>query len=176
MATVLTDSQALLVEKNHSLIFSFLKKCNLEIDDWYGVAALGLCNAARHFDPDRNIKFSSLAYQCMLNSVRMEMRSQRKLVSASLSLEDPISDIEDESLLISETVYEEADFRDAIAIRSMYNQVRDQFSIRDRNIIDRIFLHSQDQRSVASNYGISQAQISRICKKFSNSFAAAWYA
>ena len=41
-----------LVENNHNLIYKFLRNHNLE-DDWYDVAAIGLCKAANNYNSDK---------------------------------------------------------------------------------------------------------------------------
>lgn len=56
-----------LVEDNHNLIYKFLRNYNLE-DDWYDVAAIGLCKAANNYNSDK-YEFSTYAYRCMYNEM-----------------------------------------------------------------------------------------------------------
>lgn len=61
----LTPEQQKLVSDNHNLIYSYAKKMNLELDEYYGILAIGLCQAASLFDPDLGFAFSTLAYTSM---------------------------------------------------------------------------------------------------------------
>ena len=46
----MTEEQRLLVEENHKLIFKVIIDMNLEIDDLYDIAAIGLCKAAKVYN------------------------------------------------------------------------------------------------------------------------------
>lgn len=65
----LTEQQKDIIKKNHNLIYKFIHKRSLNVDDYYGIAAMGLCNAAVAFDSNANTKFSTLAYKCMENEL-----------------------------------------------------------------------------------------------------------
>ena len=68
----LNKTQQRLVEGNHNLIWSFMNKNHLSenaVEDWYGTCAEGLCKAAMIYNPDRNVKFDTLAYVCMKNEM-----------------------------------------------------------------------------------------------------------
>ena len=69
----LNEEQRELVTKNHDLIYSFAHKMKISIDDYYDVLAIGLCKAAKVYDPSKGT-FSTLAYRCMNNEVNMYWR------------------------------------------------------------------------------------------------------
>lgn len=69
----LTDQQRQLVADNHNLIYAYLHSKHLPVDDFYDLAAVGLCRAALAYDPARG-KFSTLAYKAMSNEVGTEFR------------------------------------------------------------------------------------------------------
>ena len=46
----MTEEQRKLVEDNHNLIYSFLQKYHLTIDEYYGLAAIGLCKAGKTYN------------------------------------------------------------------------------------------------------------------------------
>lgn len=71
----LTLEQQTLVEKNHNLIYAILHKYKLPVDDYYGVAAIGLCNAALAYDPGKG-KFSTFACRVMINELFGEIRRE----------------------------------------------------------------------------------------------------
>lgn len=163
----LTVAQAEMVEKNHKLIYGFLKKRNLSEDDWYGVAALGLCKAAMAFKPDRGAKFSVLAYTCMDNEVRMEMRKDRKLVPVVVSLDDECSSLNgDDCGTVADKIADTEDFRRSVEIRMAIDQAMQTQSDRNREISELYFLENCRQESIALGYGISRSYVSRIVTKF----------
>lgn len=75
--TKLTPEQKQLVEDNHSLIYAYAKKNGLKIDDWYDVLAIGMCKAARRFDPEKGT-FSTWCYRHFDNEVRTVRNDTRK--------------------------------------------------------------------------------------------------
>ena len=71
----LNDEQRQFVAENHNLIYSFLNSNKLDIEEWYDLAAIGLCKAAINYNGEI-AKFSTFAYKCMWNQVHIEMRKQ----------------------------------------------------------------------------------------------------
>ena len=63
----LTESQRELAGKNHNLIYKFAKIKEADLEEFYGVLAIGLCKAARAYDASSGYKFSTLAFRCMDN-------------------------------------------------------------------------------------------------------------
>lgn len=94
----LTDDQKRLVEENHNLIYSCMHKFGIklnEFDDYYGDAAIALCNAAIHAD-EKTGKFSTFAYKCIENELRRkfnyENRQKRKTNKNCSSYDELIGD------------------------------------------------------------------------------------
>lgn len=75
----LTKEQQKLVEDNHGLIYSFLQSRNLPFDEFYDLAAIGLCAAASGFDPTKGYEFSTYAYKAMASRISVEFRQKRNL-------------------------------------------------------------------------------------------------
>lgn len=71
----MNDEQRQLVTDNHNLIYGFLNKYGLDREDFYDLAAIGLCKAAETWNKKRGV-FSTYAYRCMLNVVRTENRAK----------------------------------------------------------------------------------------------------
>lgn len=59
----LNDEQRKLASDNHKLIYAMMHKMNLN-EDMYDVLAIGLCNAAREYEPSKG-KFSTFACTAM---------------------------------------------------------------------------------------------------------------
>ena len=66
MKEPLTKEQQNLVTENHNLIYEFAKRKHLAIDEYYGILAIGLCQAAQIYDCNYG-KFSTVANKCMNN-------------------------------------------------------------------------------------------------------------
>jgi RNA polymerase sigma factor (sigma-70 family) len=78
----LTKEQQQLVTDNHQLIYKFLAHKGLLkwADDWYGEIALGLMDAARKYDPSRDVPFSAFAWQGMTFKFKKASRKYRNRV------------------------------------------------------------------------------------------------
>lgn len=66
MKKPLTREQQNLVTENHNLIYEFAKRKHLAVDEYYGILAIGLCQAAQIYNSDSG-KFSTVANKCMNN-------------------------------------------------------------------------------------------------------------
>ena len=64
----MTEKQRKLVIDNHNLIYSFLYTYGYDIEDFYDLAAIGLCKAAEKWDESRGL-FSKFAYICMKSEI-----------------------------------------------------------------------------------------------------------
>lgn len=63
-----------LAAENHNLIYGILNQKRLPVDDYYGIAAIGLVNAAETFDKEKENTFSTYAYKCMENEINRYFR------------------------------------------------------------------------------------------------------
>jgi len=75
----MTDEQRKLIEDNHNLIYSFLWKHGLDIEEFYDLAAIGMCKAAITFNASVGA-FSTYAYSCIMNEINNEFRKRRSLL------------------------------------------------------------------------------------------------
>lgn len=168
----LTDVQAAIVEKNHMLIYAFLKTHGLNADDpndWYGAAAIGLCKAAMRFDESRGCEFSTLAYICMQNEIRMEMRKLNRQLQPSESLEmECYTHGGEECGTLADHICDQEDFRESISIQTAIDKTLNSLSTRDREIIELYCFKNHKQESIAKDYNLSRAYVSRIVCAFKN--------
>lgn len=74
----MTEEQKQLIADNHNLIYSFLQRYHLDEEEYYDLAAIGLCNAAKSYKNDIS-KFSTYAYKCMFNIVCKEIKKKQTL-------------------------------------------------------------------------------------------------
>lgn len=87
-----------LVEENHRLIWGFLHKHYLD-EEWWDLGAIGLCQAARSYDPERGA-FGTYAYRCMYN---LYAKTTRKPVLGALSMSTPLV-ADNENFTIGDTI------------------------------------------------------------------------
>ena len=69
----LTSEQRDFAEDNHELVYRFLHKNHLSVDDYYDVAIFGYLRAVKHYTSDpalQNFQFSTIAFQEMLGELR----------------------------------------------------------------------------------------------------------
>lgn len=57
------------------MIYSFLYKYHLDVEEWYDITAIGLCKAANTYNNDKS-GFSTYAYKCMYTTIIMEKRKE----------------------------------------------------------------------------------------------------
>lgn len=78
----LTEQQRIFADENHSLVLKFMHKHNLpiqennDVSDWYGICCTGFCKAVSTYQKEENVKFSSYAYACMENELKMHFRHE----------------------------------------------------------------------------------------------------
>ena len=85
----MTKEQEILVTENHNLIYWWIHKYNLSVEEYYDVCAIALCKAALTFNKDKGYKFSTYAGMVILNSIKMEFRKfqSNKYIKYVLSLD-----------------------------------------------------------------------------------------
>lgn len=168
MSQTLNNAQRKLVEDNHNLIYSFLNSRHLSLDaieDWYGTAAIGLCKAALTYDESRGAKFATLAYICMDNEVRMVLRTNRKNVSVTASLDDEIT-ATDGNCCLGDIIPDNRDFYYSIYLNDAIDIATKKLSDRDKKFIDLIVNYGMTNVEIAKRFGVSQPTVSRVYCKF----------
>ncbi len=92
---MLTKEQRDLVAKNYGLLYGCANKYNLDLEEQYGLLAIGLCRAAETYDASRGCTFASWAYLWMLGQVSHDYtptkRGRRIPKDAMISYDTPVS-------------------------------------------------------------------------------------
>lgn len=156
----LTEEQKIFAEENHNLIYSFLSKHGLSIEDWYDIAAIGYVMAVAAFDGNK-AAFSSYAYLCMLSHVRQEMRKSRSVrrSAAVVSLNSPA--LGTENMEVGDLIAAKDDlFSELLTRETLLSGATE----RQKQILILSFF-GYKQREIASKLNLSQAHISREIKK-----------
>lgn len=159
----LNKTQQKLVEDNHNLIYSFMNKNKLSfeaVEDWYGTCAVALCKAALTYNPDRNVKFSVLAYVCMSNEMKMVFRQQEKEIKIQYSLD------EEENNSFQNCICSRNDEIGEVEFYTVFNKYYNKLNETHKNIINDKIYTDMTQKELCSKYNLSQGYISKIYNKF----------
>ena len=164
----MTETQKKLAEENHNLIYWFLNKYHLSIDEYYDLAAIGLCKAAKTYN-DEQSSFSTYAARCMFTAVFSEIRNEknekRKALREALSLDAAIEGLDNEQAKLLDVLSTSDTTEDIVLAQKMLEDYYVQTSDKDKQIIQ-LLLTGYTQKEIASLYDVSQAYISRVKKKF----------
>ena len=157
-----------MVTNNHNLIYSFLKKNNLSIEDYYGLAAIGLCKAGKTYKGDKS-SFATYAYKCMFTTVMSDLRKTKRAKSipeyqivyyqAELKNNNGV----DTSMLMNYIASKEN-----VEINVLSSIMLDEYVRKLKNIDKKIlvlFAEGYKQREISQMVGCSQAKVSRVKKK-----------
>lgn len=173
MKYVLNDQQRKLVEENELLIYSFLHKNHLDISEYYGCAAEGLCRAAYKYDPSKGFTFATFAYVVMRNQFLHDKRGEKKWKQFGfMSLDAPVYESRDGNQMFlepSESGFEES-VEDRLVLRKALENVK--FTDKQKSVL-RDHLQGITQKETSKTIGLSQAQVSRIVIKCREKLVAA---
>lgn len=157
--------QAKLVENNHGLIFSFLKRYNLSVDDYYGVAAIALCKAAMTYSPSK-YNFSTYSYRCMYNAIVNEKKAEKVRKhggdTLTVSLNSAIAVRENGEEVTKEECLKSFDSTEASAITKVVTeQLFQGLNSRESDILE-LRMDGYNQTEIARKLGLSRQRVSEI--------------
>lgn len=176
MEKVLTKKQQELVEKNHNLIYEFAKNKNISLDEYYGILAIGLCQAALAFDEDRG-KFSTIAYCCMNNKLSEYYRYINKQCaipeSKIFSYDIQLTDDESCSTFV-DMIADDYCVHDAVVGKIMSKSILNTLSDTEKMICNYL-IDGMKQSEIADMLGCSRQNVGhyvqQIRKKVSKNYA-----
>ena len=160
----LNQNQQKLVEDNHNLIFSFMNKNKLSMDtveDWYGTCAIAMCKAAMTYDPDRNVKFGTVAYVYMNNAMKDTLAKHSK-EEMCLSLDYYIT----EDIQLENCIANNSDEIGKLEFYMIFDKNYSQLTNRKKQIIDTCINHDGSFEDIAKLFGITKQRVSQVYKSF----------
>ena len=163
----LIEAQRALAEENHNLIYYCLKKYKFDnIEDYYDVAAIGLCKAARSYRSQCG-QFSTFACRVIQNELYQTLRKKRiTAISFHTSLRET-----DGALtvldMISGSESTEDGTLDAIAFMQAFHALPP-----DKQRVIRLLANGATQQEVAAMTGYSKTKVSRTLAKLKAAFYA----
>jgi len=162
----LTDEQAAMVEANHSLIYDFLHRNHLNVDDYYGLAALGLIRAVQAWYQSeyvRTFKFSTIANQAMNTVIGHYWRTERRHAPAAAYSLDEVTEVGTPlgHFIPDERRQAEVDqLIDRLEVESLLAELSD-----DQKTMLRMAADDIPQRMIGQALGMSQVQVCRYLAK-----------
>ena len=170
----MSKEQQKFAEENHNLIYFFLKRRQLEVEEYYGIAADGYCRAVITYDADRG-KFSTYAMVCMQTAISREwqMRNRKSIIKpevlfyydATLPVEESketfLDQISDPTQCCEEWV---------VAI-TQCESVLKTMSAREVKII-KLIHHGHSQVQIAQWLGVSPSAVSQVKRRFIRKYTA----
>lgn len=157
--------------KNEPLVIAFMQKHFPKLawdEDYLQTARMGLWEAACCFDPERGLKFSTLAYIVMRNKVIKQMRRDNvhlRYNAVVISLDEKIEEQEKDG---SATVLMDArDFTERSDERIDIERMLSGIPPKERSAFVRVVCGESTKRDVAKELGISFGDLDRMLKRVS---------
>lgn len=163
----MTKEQQKLVEENHNLIYSFLSKHHLSIEEHYDLAAIGLCKAGKTYNEGMS-NFSTYAYKCMFNAVMCEIRKYKyqKTIPDSMVVyyqAETQNDAGDITAFL-DFIPSNDNVEDSILSEVMFDEYAKTLKDRDKKIFS-LLREGYTQKEIGKIVGCSQTQVSRVGKR-----------
>ena len=161
---VMTEKQKQLAADNHNLIYSFLNKHNLNEEEYYDLAAIGLCKAAKYYKDDVS-KFSTYAFRCMINTVLNEMKTKnlaRRIPEELVgSYNNTICGENGEEIEFIDILPCDIDFEKDVIAKAMIDNCMRNLSEKNR-LVFTLLLDGYTHREIADIIGFHHSNVSKI--------------
>lgn len=181
------------IEKNIGLVKTILKRFNVsafDYDDLMQAGLIGLWKAAYNFDESKGFKFSSYAVPYIMGEIKKEYRNFH-LIKISrnyykIIYQLKMSDSFDEEEIMKKTGCSHEDLIMAYNFVNSVTLIEDESTIQDyesecslaeekrlnktEELVIALFKKKYTQKRIAFRIGISQSTVSRIIKKYKESY------
>lgn len=166
----LTDSQRLLVEENHNLIYGYANKKNLNVYEYYDILAIGLCKAASAYDSSKG-SFSNFAYFVMENEVKYYWR---KITNASALPYDLVLSY-DSYVRESECAYIETipAKNDDISFQARYNELLSKMTDEEKTFCQ-LIMNGMRHADVMDVMGITRGKLLTLQRQVRRKYEKMW--
>ena len=154
----MTEEQERLVIDNHNLIYHFIHKFGVPIDEYYGICAIGLCEASLKYQPDKGTSFSTFASIIIKQNIMMELR-KRSTRNKYISYMTNISTDEEYSVSVLDKITNGLSAYDEILPYDLGKIL----THREYTIVS-LILKGCTQTQIASSLKTSQSAVSRSLK------------
>lgn len=163
----LTETQKLLAETNHNLIYGFAHRNNLNVDRWYGLLAQSLCEAVLVWDEDV-AKLSTLFNTVALNNLINEKRNLKHQCRSANNSTMPILEDIDEDGEIPEYGHIPVSLDDNFNKISEIEWLSDKYGCPEKLV--ELLIAGKTQMEIAESLNLSQARISQIINQIKTNY------
>ena len=169
----LSAEQRKLVEDNHNLIYGFIHRHNLPVDEYYGVLAIGLCKAAHNFKIGKCTfgTYAEYMFKHELYVARYYDNKQPKTVNTIVIQADSEDEGNEFNLLDKVAVTE--DTKDTVCDEVVKDIIIEEFKSKLPDIKRKIFdllIQEKKKKDIAEICGISKGRLSQIVTSIKNDF------
>lgn len=166
----LTDDQRKLIEENHNLIYKIIYDSKLDMEEWYDILAIVLCNAAMLYDPNRDIKFSTYACRSMKNEIckQIELSKAQHRIPADIicSYDRTVYD-DNEKKEYVERLTDNRSFEDDILDIERFKKGLLKLKPRDQQVI-LMLIDGYTYAKIGEKFGISRERVRQITIAYAN--------
>ena len=144
----------------------------MDIDDFYDLAAIGLCKAALNFS-DKISNFSTYAYRCMYSEIMMELRknSQMKTIPKEkiLYYNAEINNNNGDTTEYINYIPSKENVEEDIISKVIFNLFRNSLNEKSKYIFD-LLVNEYSIKEITEITGTSKQNISKIRINMKNKF------
>lgn len=156
-----------LVEDNLKLVYKLATKykylcCStIDFDDLVSLGFIGLVKAAKTFDESKNIKFSTLAYICIKNSILREFVAKQYKFNSNNTIS--LNSLIDNKCELQELIADENTDKtfDEIEYGIELNKIYECCTTREQRIID-LYLRGYTIKQIAFDIGCTIITVTRL--------------
>ena len=159
-----------MVEDNHKLIYAFASSRRLDLEEWYGLLAIELCETIKYFDKDKGA-LSTIYYLRCDNLIKGQYRRNNRLKRRSgtiLSLDYNYKNELGEKTTMSE-IYD-FETNECLEDDAISNVILNDIDDSEYREIVGMRYEGYTQTEIANALGISQSKISNTLQKVRREF------
>lgn len=165
------ESEEMLFKNNQKLIYHVINKLNLKynFEDFIGYGNIGLFNAYRMFDLDKNMKFSTYAYKAIRNEIIKHLEEIYKTIDNEFSMDKLNQKLRWDSDYAESTImtdYSVQDEFERVEDIDEMQRVVDIFVKKEKplhvKLLNLLYIKGMTQTDVAKALGVSRQYIYRL--------------
>lgn len=148
----LTKEEKEIIEKNHNLIYGVASKYKLDLEEWYGLLAIELCNAVKKHNPEKS-ELSTYYYIRVQGLISKEYRKKKAAKR------------EHQNIVLIENCHGDVGNSDFDKVTEIKLWIESQ-----NNDVLNLKYQGYNQNEIAEKLGLTQSNVSRTLKKLRRDF------
>lgn len=170
----MTTEQKQLIEDNHNLIYFYLNKHDISVDEFYDVAAIGLVKAALNYNNSKST-FSTFAILCIGNEIKNVYKKNGACGSIPHGLVFSYQDKadEEEDMTFESILKDNFDMEEEISVRLSLERFMKRLDERRVKIV-KLSLRGYSSSEISRILGVSQQRIGQIKSRIFEDFKREW--